>query len=153
MASGGSIMALLRFLVAAGLLLTILHHSGAQDVIPIGRQSIHHLSINLSDKLLLCVVNPSGAIFEVGTDEMQAAFRHAVAQFNRMNESASGRRYELQAFVDIISTADTVKLSKLSKLPQTAPSSLFVFTRPPPPPSCRARQVKRKTLPGTFLHK
>lgn len=45
----------------------------------------------------------------------QAAFRHAVAQFNRMNESASGRRFELQAFVDIISTADTVKLSKLSK--------------------------------------
>ena len=56
-----------------------------------------------------------GAIFEVGTDEMQAAFRHAVAQFNRMNESASGRRYELQAFVDIIGTADTVKLSRLSK--------------------------------------
>ena len=56
-----------------------------------------------------------GAIFEVGTDEMQAAFRHAVAQFNRMNESANGRRYELQAFVDIISTADTVKLSRLSK--------------------------------------
>jgi hypothetical protein len=51
----------------------------------------------------------------VGTDEMQAAFRHAVAQFNRMNESANGRRYELQAFVDIISTADTVKLSRLSK--------------------------------------
>lgn len=51
----------------------------------------------------------------MGTDEMQAAFRHAVAQFNRMNESASGRRYELQAFVDIIGTADTVKLSRLSK--------------------------------------
>lgn len=47
---------------------------------------------------------------------MQAAFRHAVAQFNRMNESANGRRYELQAFVDIISTADTVKLSRLSKI-------------------------------------
>ncbi|XP_032785101.2 glutamate receptor 1 isoform X2 [Daphnia magna] len=58
-------------------------------------------------------VIPIGAIFEVGTDEMQAAFRHAVAQFNRMNESANGRRYELQAFVDIISTADTVKLSRL----------------------------------------
>ena len=56
-----------------------------------------------------------GAIFEVGTDEMQAAFRHAVSQFNRMNESANGRRYELQAFVDVISTADTVKLSRLSK--------------------------------------
>ena len=46
---------------------------------------------------------------------MQAAFRHAVSQFNRMNESANGRRYELQAFVDVISTADTVKLSRLSK--------------------------------------
>ena len=57
----------------------------------------------------------AGAIFEVGTDEMQAAFRHAVAQFNRMNDSTSGRRYELQAFVDIIGTADTVKLSRLSK--------------------------------------
>ncbi|XP_057375759.1 glutamate receptor 1-like isoform X2 [Daphnia carinata] len=58
-------------------------------------------------------VIPIGAIFEVGTDEMQAAFRHAVSQFNRMNESANGRRYELQAFVDVISTADTVKLSRL----------------------------------------
>ena len=55
----------------------------------------------------------------MGTDEMQAAFRHAVAQFNRMNESANGRRYELQAFVDIISTADTVKLSRLSKYSTT----------------------------------
>lgn len=64
-----------------------------------------------------------GAIFEVGTDEMQAAFRHAVAQFNRMNESVNGRRYELQAFVDIISTADTVKLSRLSE------SNYFFYRR------------------------
>lgn len=56
-----------------------------------------------------------GAIFEMGTDEMQAAFRHAVAQFNRQAEGINGRRYELQALVDIISTADTVKLSRLSK--------------------------------------
>lgn len=111
----------IRGLFALGLLLTV-RHSGclAQEVIPIGKTKKVPLS-----NLCVCWFNKtlcgfSGAIFEVGTDEMQAAFRHAVAQFNRMNESSSGRRYELQAFVDIISTADTVKLSKLSK---------FVFRR------------------------
>ena len=44
---------------------------------------------------------------------MQAAFRYAVIQFNRINET--GRKFELQAFVDVINTADTYKLSRLSK--------------------------------------
>lgn len=74
------------------------------------------MSVNVDQLMRKDVFSFLGAIFEVGTDEMQAAFRHAVAQFNRMNESANGRRYELQAFVDIISTADTVKLSRLSKI-------------------------------------
>ena len=46
---------------------------------------------------------------------MQAAFRYAVIQFNRINET--GRKFELQAFVDVINTADTYKLSRLSKSP------------------------------------
>lgn len=59
------------------------------------------------------VIALKGAIFEQGTDEMQAAFRYAVIQFNRINET--GRKFELQAFVDVINTADTYKLSRLSK--------------------------------------
>ena len=55
----------------------------------------------------------AGAIFEQGTDEIQAAFRYAVIQFNRINET--GRKYELQAYVDVINTADTYKLSRLSE--------------------------------------
>lgn len=77
----------------------------------------------------------------MGTDEMQAAFRHAVAHFNRQPEGINGRRYELQALVDIISTADTVKLSRLSKLPP-----------PIPPPTPLPPSVPRKRaflfLPG-----
>ncbi len=44
---------------------------------------------------------------------MQAAFRYAVVQFNRINETL--RKFELQAFVDVINTADTYKLSRLSE--------------------------------------
>ena len=60
-----------------------------------------------------CFFFNEGAIFERGTDEMQAAFRYAVVQFNRINET--GRKFELQAFVDVINTADTYKLSRLSE--------------------------------------
>ncbi|XP_018318730.2 glutamate receptor 1 [Agrilus planipennis] len=53
---------------------------------------------------------PLGAVFEQGTDEIQTAFKFAVANHNK---NLTGRRFELQAFVDIINTADAFKLSKL----------------------------------------
>lgn len=58
----------------------------------------------------------SGAIFEQGTDEVQSAFKFAVLNHN---SNATGRRFELQVFVDLISTADAYKLSKLSEYKTT----------------------------------
>uniref|UniRef100_A0A182YPK9 Receptor ligand binding region domain-containing protein n=1 Tax=Anopheles stephensi TaxID=30069 RepID=A0A182YPK9_ANOST len=52
----------------------------------------------------------SGAIFEQGTDEIQSAFKFAMLNHN-LNVTA--RRFELQAYVDVINTADAFKLSKL----------------------------------------
>jgi len=54
----------------------------------------------------------SGAIFEQGSDEVQTAFKLAVFKHNQNNTE---RRFELQAYVDVIKTADAFKLSKLSK--------------------------------------
>nr|XP_050863060.1 glutamate receptor 1 isoform X1 [Vespula vulgaris] len=51
-----------------------------------------------------------GAIFEQGTDEIQSAFRFAM--FNH-NKNTTIRKFELQAFVDVINTADAYKLSRL----------------------------------------
>ncbi|EAA11672.5 AGAP006027-PA [Anopheles gambiae str. PEST] len=51
-----------------------------------------------------------GAIFEQGTDEIQSAFKFAMLNHN-LNVTA--RRFELQAYVDVINTADAFKLSKL----------------------------------------
>lgn len=53
-----------------------------------------------------------GAIFEQGSDEVQTAFKLAVFLHNQNNTE---RRFELQAYVDVIKTADAYKLSKLSK--------------------------------------
>lgn len=53
-----------------------------------------------------------GAIFEQGTDEVQNAFKFAVLNHN-LNTTA--RKFELQAYVDVINTADAFKLSRLSK--------------------------------------
>lgn len=53
-----------------------------------------------------------GAIFEQGTDEVQSAFKYAMLTHN-MNMTS--RRFELQAYVDVINTADAFKLSRLSK--------------------------------------
>ncbi|KAG5677407.1 hypothetical protein PVAND_007167 [Polypedilum vanderplanki] len=53
---------------------------------------------------------PLGAIFEQGTDEVQSAFKFAMLNHNL---NVTGRRFELQAFVDLISTADAFKLSRL----------------------------------------
>lgn len=54
----------------------------------------------------------SGAIFEQGTDEVQTAFKFAMLNHN---QNITGRKFELQAFVDVINTADAFKLSRLSK--------------------------------------
>ncbi|XP_043525676.1 glutamate receptor 1-like [Frieseomelitta varia] len=51
-----------------------------------------------------------GAIFEQGADEVQSAFRFAM--FNH-NQNTTTRKFELQAFVDVINTADAYKLSRL----------------------------------------
>lgn len=54
----------------------------------------------------------AGAIFEQGTDEVQSAFKYAVMNHNR---NSTARKFELQAYVDVINTADAFKLSRLSK--------------------------------------
>ncbi|XP_034232443.1 glutamate receptor 1 isoform X2 [Thrips palmi] len=53
---------------------------------------------------------PLGAIFDQGTDEIRLAFEFAMLNHNH---NVTGRRYELEAFVDVINTADAFKLSKL----------------------------------------
>ncbi|EDV96485.1 glutamate receptor 1 [Drosophila grimshawi] len=61
-------------------------------------------SASLTEKI------PLGAIFEQGTDDVQSAFKYAMLNHN-LNVSA--RRFELQAYVDVINTADAFKLSRL----------------------------------------
>ncbi|XP_019882341.1 glutamate receptor 1 isoform X1 [Camponotus floridanus] len=51
-----------------------------------------------------------GAIFEQGTDEVQSAFKIAMKNHN---QNITTRKFELQAFVDVINTADAYKLSRL----------------------------------------
>ncbi|KYQ59167.1 Glutamate receptor 1 [Trachymyrmex zeteki] len=58
------------------------------------------------------------AIFEQGTDEVQNAFKFAMMSHN---QNITTRKFELQAFVDVINTADAYKLSRLSE-------SLYRFT-------------------------
>ncbi|XP_065349136.1 glutamate receptor 1-like isoform X2 [Cloeon dipterum] len=53
---------------------------------------------------------PIGAIFEQGTEEVQAAFKYAMLQHN---QNITARRFELQAYVDVINTADAFKLSRI----------------------------------------
>lgn len=66
---------------------------------------LNHLSLHLH-------YISAGAIFEQGTDEVQSAFKFAVLAHNRNNVT---RKFELQAYVDVINTADAFKLSRLSK--------------------------------------
>ncbi|CAH1108328.1 unnamed protein product [Psylliodes chrysocephalus] len=51
-----------------------------------------------------------GAIFEQGTDDVQTAFKFAMLQHN---QNVSSRKFEFQAYVDVINTADAFKLSRL----------------------------------------
>ncbi|ERL95649.1 hypothetical protein D910_00072 [Dendroctonus ponderosae] len=55
---------------------------------------------------------PLGAIFDQGSDDVQTAFKYAISNHN---QNESGRRFELQAYVDVINTKDAFKLSRLSK--------------------------------------
>ncbi|XP_055317645.1 glutamate receptor 1-like isoform X2 [Sitodiplosis mosellana] len=59
---------------------------------------------------LLAEKIPLGAIFEQGTDEVQSAFKFAMLNHNL---NVTSRRFELQAYVDVINTADAFKLSRL----------------------------------------
>ncbi|KAK8378938.1 hypothetical protein O3P69_009580 [Scylla paramamosain] len=52
-----------------------------------------------------------GAIFDQDSREIQGAFLHAIQQHN---QNTTGRRPQLHAFVDIISTADAFKISRLT---------------------------------------
>lgn len=58
------------------------------------------------------IASGTGAIFEQGTDEVQSAFKYAMLNHNL---NVSSRRFELQAYVDVINTADAFKLSRLSE--------------------------------------
>ena len=69
-----------------------------------------HPSNNFNQYFFLYIF--TGAIFEQGTDEVQSAFKFAMLNHN-LNVTA--RRFELQAYVDVINTADAFKLSRLSK--------------------------------------
>ncbi|XP_026500303.1 glutamate receptor 1-like [Vanessa tameamea] len=51
-----------------------------------------------------------GAIFDQNTDEIQNVFKYAMTVHN---QNISSRRLELQAYVDVINTADAFKLSRL----------------------------------------
>ncbi|KAM3969050.1 LOW QUALITY PROTEIN: glutamate receptor 1 [Aphomia sociella] len=51
-----------------------------------------------------------GAIFDQNTDEIQNVFKYAMTMHN---QNISSRRLELQAYVDVINTADAFKLSRL----------------------------------------
>lgn len=87
-----------------------------------------HLTPTLSLSLFLL-----GAIFEQGTDDVQSAFKYAMLNHN-LNVSA--RRFELQAYVDVINTADAFKLSRLSRCCQhTAKHTSTSFTLSPSLPS------------------
>lgn len=62
--------------------------------------------------ITVVIIFSAGAIFEQGSDEVQTAFKLAVFKHNQNNTE---RRFELQAYVDVIKTADAFKLSKLSE--------------------------------------
>ncbi|PZC75880.1 hypothetical protein B5X24_HaOG201052 [Helicoverpa armigera] len=52
----------------------------------------------------------NGAIFDQNTEEIQNVFKYAMTIHN---QNISSRRLELQAYVDVINTADAFKLSRL----------------------------------------
>ncbi|CAL8121828.1 unnamed protein product [Orchesella dallaii] len=79
--------------------------------------------IVLSTKNPVCGANvplPMGVVFDQGTAEVQAAFKHALMTFTPLNVTRYsdrggdyGERFGFTAYVDTINTADAFKLSKL----------------------------------------
>lgn len=61
---------------------------------------------------LLEISSFPGAIFEQGADDVQTAFKFAMLQHN---QNITARKFEFQAYVDVINTADAFKLSRLSE--------------------------------------
>ncbi|KAH1002602.1 hypothetical protein HUJ04_008677 [Dendroctonus ponderosae] len=79
---------------------------------------------------------PLGAIFDQGSDDVQTAFKYAISNHN---QNESGRRFELQAYVDVINTKDAFKLSRLSKYakaPGKSGQSTPPYFAPSRPPTC-----------------
>jgi len=68
--------------------------------------------INSIYSILQSFIYFSGAIFEQGTTQTQTAFKYALML---QNQRAEERRFEFQAFVDVINTADAFKLSRISE--------------------------------------
>ncbi|XP_062131998.1 glutamate receptor 1 [Drosophila sulfurigaster albostrigata] len=91
-------------LMCAASICTLLEFSAAQQQQQQQSQQLQQQSASLTEKI------PLGAIFEQGTDDVQSAFKYAMLNHN-LNVSA--RRFELQAYVDVINTADAFKLSRL----------------------------------------
>ncbi|KAH8302025.1 hypothetical protein KR044_001958 [Drosophila immigrans] len=95
----------LKFLAYLHLMCSLLEFSAAQQQQQqLQQQQQQQQSASLTEKI------PLGAIFEQGTDDVQSAFKYAMLNHN-LNVSA--RRFELQAYVDVINTADAFKLSRL----------------------------------------
>ncbi|KAK7065438.1 AMPA glutamate receptor activity protein [Halocaridina rubra] len=70
------------------------------------RMSLLLLSSNVVDAEMI----PLGAIFDRDSKEIEGAFLHALNQYN---QNTSSKHLQLHAFVDIISTADAFKISRL----------------------------------------
>ncbi|XP_053623557.1 glutamate receptor 1-like isoform X2 [Plodia interpunctella] len=68
-----------------------------------------HLSL-LSAQIFPVEKIAVGAIFDQNTEEIQSVFKYALSMHN---QNISSRRLELQAYVDVINTADAFKLSRL----------------------------------------
>lgn len=79
-----------------------------------GKINLQNILLNCENKFsfIIFLTIFTGAIFEQGTDEVQSAFKFAMLNHNL---NVTGRRFELQAYVDLISTADAFKLSRLSE--------------------------------------
>lgn len=66
----------------------------------------------------------TGAIFDQNTEEIQNVFKYAMTVHN---QNLTGRRFDLQAYVDVINTADAFKLSRLSEFFELIIHILFLL--------------------------
>lgn len=80
--------------------------------------------MKFSENKICCngdIIFTAGVVFDQGTAEVQAAFKHALMTFTPLNVSQYAdrngdfrERFGFTAYVDTINTADAFKLSKLS---------------------------------------